>query len=461
MKSLLNRNEKLVQLYMAFIVALFFILSLFNLISSPTILLFLFFLAFLPVFLFFWNKMMFIGIYFLLIFSVFFNFRYRFEGLFSNLSFAIIMVFLVGIAFLFRSVLEKHGKIFFDPVSKYFVLFLGISLLSVLVNPQRFSFKDNMFAMMIYFASFVIYLVVNNFVKSLPIIDKKNFLRNSLFFSFVSACILSFIIIFLFYSGGKDLVKGSDVVTVFGGGGPLGCYFMLMLSFLFAFLFGNVSSKKKLIIVFALILLFSGLVLAFSRSAIIGTGLSFVIISFLLAKRKNAIMIILVSLVILLFPFLFKFSSVFGADTISQTFNRIVIWQDSFSILENNLWGGIGPGNYTYYSRFFLKGAYVQSPHNNYLRIAVESGVFGLFAFLLLLFSGFRRSLLSFKFAEDYNLKVFSAGFIGAFAGFLFAAFFGDFILPAKENLGYLSFGFVVYFWIYFACVNALAVKRT
>ncbi|MDQ2713690.1 MAG: O-antigen ligase family protein [Chloroflexota bacterium] len=117
----------------------------------------------------------------------------------------------------------------------------------------------------------------------------------------------------------------------------------------------------------------------------------------LLALTFLAIPLIVVSLNTILPKFLH--------DSTSIT-NRLFLWQVALKLIAANPWIGIGMEQFpTYYAKLIVSQAAVLNPagisvHNQYLELALESGIFWLIIGLLLLFSMLFSCWKAYKFAE-------------------------------------------------------------
>ena len=104
-----------------------------------------------------------------------------------------------------------------------------------------------------------------------------------------------------------------------------------------------------------------------------------------------------------------------------STFIRFMLWKESLRIIRDYPLTGCGLNTYSVvakkYKSFELGGIY---PHNSYLQKAAETGVFGLIAFLLFLFSFFCKGVRYFNQRKDYLVL----GFLSAILAFLVHAFF-------------------------------------
>jgi len=106
----------------------------------------------------------------------------------------------------------------------------------------------------------------------------------------------------------------------------------------------------------------------------------------------------------------------------NSTFERLMLWRNSFRLIRENPWTGCGAANWKLlYPKFGIGGTrYIEAgnvhyehPHNDYLLIAAEAGIPALLAFLFFLFSLLWRSFRKLKKNDSHRLW---------FAGILFAA---------------------------------------
>jgi len=160
-----------------------------------------------------------------------------------------------------------------------------------------------------------------------------------------------------------------------------------------------------------LLSLFSlALIFSFSRGAYLALLFSLflmLIISFVKKEKlmqinilKSGFIIFIIFINIFLFyPSLFKTRMAFSTRLELKSKNeRVEGYKDVFKIIKDNLWFGVGMGNYTLALKNELlnKEVYFYQPvHNVFLLILAEIGLFGFISFLVFLFSFFY--FLSFK----------------------------------------------------------------
>lgn len=112
-----------------------------------------------------------------------------------------------------------------------------------------------------------------------------------------------------------------------------------------------------------------------------------------------------------------KFNDLINFDSRSSLASRIMIWKASQRMIENNLFLGIGAGNFqeTYleYQKFYppyLEWA-VPHPHNLYLSFWLYGGIMSFFGFIMLIFLYFKEIFELIK-KENNNVFFVSLGII-------------------------------------------------
>lgn len=149
----------------------------------------------------------------------------------------------------------------------------------------------------------------------------------------------------------------------------------------------------------------------------------------------------------------FSRMNVFNFSKSASGIERLAVWAKTIDLIKENFWFGVGAGNWQVsYTKFSisgvseaLEGATFQRPHNDFLWIFSEIGIFGLIAFLLLfaipIFTSIRKFL-----ALPYSNSSLSQLLIACYLlGFLVISFF-DF---PKERIELLVLSFVLLAYLY------------
>jgi O-antigen ligase len=237
---------------------------------------------------------------------------------------------------------------------------------------------------------------------------------------------------------GIDVVRGNKNLWPYGtffratgffslpltyGGVQLGIFILLLP---FYFLKDTILNKN--IFSFVLILLFFSIIASYARSAWMGFGVTALFLLFFL-KKKYILTVIgaaVASLVAVYFihpDLLFK-QGLFSMFDISESapYNnlvRIKLWQSTWAMIKDNWLFGIGYSNFAeifeaYKVPFDYRG--LNDPHNDYLKIAALSGIFGGIAFIGLWALDLKTKYKTYREPRFLSeISLWKAGSIGSF----------------------------------------------
>lgn len=136
--------------------------------------------------------------------------------------------------------------------------------------------------------------------------------------------------------------------------------------------------------------------------------------------------------------------------------HRLIYWEAAYRMIRERPLLGSGPGYGIFirqYEEFKVldTGEEVTAPHNNYLTIAVSTGLPGLAAFLFLLFITFRSANEEFQNCSGWFGKSLALGMISGLTGFLIGCLFDDPLL--NENISFI-------FWLLLGVLAARRAER-
>ncbi len=181
-------------------------------------------------------------------------------------------------------------------------------------------------------------------------------------------------------------------------------------------------------------------------------------------KRKMAILTI-IPLIIFLLAFSFcnigrksrkKIASAFNLHT-GSTALRLTVWKDTLRMVKENPVLGVGLGNYNihyplYQSKALLsKEIRIDHTHNDYLQLAAETGIVGLFLFLWFLFSIGKSCVHLLKKEKEENTYLIILGITGGLIAVLVNAFFA---FPLQNPSVLLNF------WLFIGLIGILSRGR-
>lgn len=205
------------------------------------------------------------------------------------------------------------------------------------------------------------------------------------------------------------------------------------------------------------------LVFTLSRGAWLGF-MAGMLVFFLIYSRRTMIFMLFGLFSVPLLPFVLpekivrRFTSI-GNLADSSTAYRVNIWNGSVDMIRDFFWGGIGTGRGAFtlvYPSYTLAG--IESAphsHNLYLQVMIELGVFGLLAFLAVIFiltqhsfSFFSGNKMSGKESEKSRLYC-AAGFSGITA------------ILAQGMTDYIWYNYRIYLIFWLVLGLTVAVKRS
>ena len=174
--------------------------------------------------------------------------------------------------------------------------------------------------------------------------------------------------------------------------------FMILIIFPLIMLFLNEKERKHKYIYGALSLIaFINIILSYSRNAWLGFGIGLIVLT-LIYSWKIILGILGIGIISIFIPSIFNRLKEF--TDISQNMSRIKLWDIALLMIKDHPVKGVGNGNYrvlydTYKLKLNKKIEYYPSenfhPHNIFLKIQSEIGVFGLIFFLGMMISVFKN----------------------------------------------------------------------
>ena len=211
-------------------------------------------------------------------------------------------------------------------------------------------------------------------------------------------------------------------------------------------------SNKKVVFYMSLSLLILGLVLTFSRAAILGTCVSIAIILFLLERKKLLILYVgggfvlgIVYIVYLnLLPDNYSFFLQGEDSSAKARVHFVKIGINMF--LDKPLWGW-GYGGFTENVVKYGSSHRIEA-HNTFIQVLVEYGIVGFSAFMFLIIKSIKGYWRCFKNCGSHEMKVISVGFFASLTAVLVDSYFHCF----EWNLLFwlaVTMGFVMHFHHY------------
>jgi putative inorganic carbon (HCO3(-)) transporter len=338
----------------------------------------------------------------------------------------------------------SSGKVNFvrTPLNLPIFLYVATQAISVILSPYKI---HSLLALKEEWLLLLFFLIVNN-VKEQTKVEKLVTLLIAV------STLVGFYAIWQHYSG-TDLYRhrmleprGSVFLSLglFDHHLTFGGYYML------AFLLASVilltakrSGIYRILDFPAPIVLGLSLVFSYARSAWLGAVIG--ILSFGFFKgRKYFVFMILGGLFLLLVVYVIEPTSWDRIKEISLSKDkaestRIRLWQTSLRMIKDKPIWGIGLGNFgKLFDRYKVEGTYasISHPHNDFLNVAVNSGLLGLLAYLSLwavfLYSTIKRIVKNRASGFGYSVQM---GGVVAIVAFLFASLFQCYYTDAEVNM--------------------------
>jgi putative inorganic carbon (HCO3(-)) transporter len=223
-----------------------------------------------------------------------------------------------------------------------------------------------------------------------------------------------------------------------------GGYFMLVFLLSSVFLLDNKRCGfSKILDFLSPVRLGFSLLFSYARSAWLGAAAGIMAFGFL-KGRRFVFYLILGAILLCLLVYIIEPTSWERVKEINLSKDRpestrIRLWQTSFNMIKDKPILGIGLGNFSrLFDQYKVKGYYDVTchPHNDFLNVAVNSGILGLLAYLsiwiVFLHSTMKSILLHDK--NDFSRSAKMAGAV-AIVGFLVASLLQCYYTDAEVNM--------------------------
>jgi putative inorganic carbon (HCO3(-)) transporter len=225
-------------------------------------------------------------------------------------------------------------------------------------------------------------------------------------------------------------------------------YLVMILVMTLSVILQQKSFSKRFFLFFLLIGLLLSLVFTYARGAWI--SLIFAILVLGIFKHHKLLFFVPLGIIgmLFLFPFIVqRFEPLLDPSQYQYTSFawRIDLWGKSIDYFLHNPFWGIGFGNFIFVE-YGLVGAYAGA-HNDYLRILVETGIFGFLVYLALIGDLLILSIQAYNKSNNSFHKSLCLGFIGIWVAYV--------ILSLTENL-FNHGGIQWYFWAFAGLVSSI-----
>jgi O-antigen ligase len=343
---------------------------------------------------------------------------------------------------LVKILVSGKWKLTHNPLNIPILLYLLTQAISVIFSPFK---VHSLLALKEEWLLLLFFLVVNN-------VREESKIKKLVYVLIAVSCVVGLYAIWQHYSGmdlyRHKLLEPKDGVFIslglFDHHLTFGGYYMLvfLLAAVIALSYKRQGIRRILDIVSPVILGLS-LLFSYARSAWFGAVAGMLSFGFLRGK-KFALLLTGGAIVLCLAVFVIEPTSWERIKEISLSKDktestRIRLWQTSWNMIKDKPIWGIGLGNFgQLFSQYKVEGKYdnYSHPHNDFLNVAVNSGLLGLLAYLYLwavfLYTSIKTVLKNKKEGFLYSIQL--AGVVTMVA-FLFASLFQCYYTDAEVNM--------------------------
>jgi O-antigen ligase len=330
------------------------------------------------------------------------------------------LIVVIGFSWIARMAINKELGLFLKtPLNKPIGFYLTICLVSTLIGAisGRVDLKTGFFYVLKYFEYVIIFFMVSNHLR-----DRRQ-LRNYVWAMLLTCAVVSVI-------GMVNVPAGERVSAPFEGevGEPntFGGYLVLMICICAGLYLATDSFRNQVICAFLVLLFSVPLFYTQSRSSYLAAIPA--MLSFIWLSKKRYWVLPVILLIGLLLPYVaphpakervaYTFTqgrdrkdvvSIGGVKLDTSTSARLVSWQEAIDDLREHPILGYGVTGYKFVDA-------------QYVRVAAETGLVGLFIFLFLMATIFRESLRVQRAVKDPFNRGLAIGFVAGFIGLLFHA---------------------------------------
>ena len=213
------------------------------------------------------------------------------------------------------------------------------------------------------------------------------------------------------------------VFSTFANPNVLAEYFLLVLPLAAALVFTAKNWKGRIFWLCCGGATMLCLLLTYSRGAYLGILFAIALFFVMLDRRFILLGILALAVAPLIMPasIMERFLSIGNMEDTSSSY-RWNIYMGSLAMLKDYWFSGVGPGMAAFnevYPAYAYSATTAQHSHNLFLQITSDTGIFGLGAFCLAVFSYFRTSFTALRGEKDFESRVFNITGIAAIAGFM------------------------------------------
>lgn len=304
-----------------------------------------------------------------------------------------------------------------SPLNKPILVWVVFVLFEYIISNSQHIAELELFRIIVCFISFFLFLnIISN-------TEQRNFLVNF----WLYGGFLSTIYGIMTHYGGFWIVRTPHVDRIFSTfGNPIffAAFLVATIPFVIYKIILTDTWKSKTIWTGFLLIFMVALYFTKTRASWIAFGVSILILTFLLLKARTQKIIFVLCFIILAAGFTYKTKNVWTRQQ-----GHLIIWRDSFKMLEMNPVLGVGIGafhiNFPNYASEELKKIWPQAQnivndaHSEFVQILSETGLVGFGIFLWIIFTFFFQTQKFIQHSKDKNDIVLQSAGLSAVCGIL------------------------------------------
>ncbi len=247
-----------------------------------------------------------------------------------------------------------------------------------------------------------------------------------------------------------ELKSAPRVFSIIGNPNALGTLLVLLIPIAVALILSENSPFKKIAFSLCAATMTACLIFTGSRSSWIGFGIAMAIYAFLNKNKKLIVGLVLVALLAYLFvpSVQNRIGYMLNPEFITSSLRdgRYSRWPKAFELFRENLMYGVGLGRFGGAVAAINKIPGTFYIDNYYLKIAVEMGLWGITAFLILLYNALAWSVRALKTAgSSYNKSIIQSCFSGMCGVLITNLGLNNFDAPSVTTYFWIVAGVAIY----------------
>jgi len=323
---------------------------------------------------------------------------------------------LMSVSFIIKKILKREKLFIHTPLN---VPFLFLMIVSFLSFKNSIDYQDSFHG--------IGKLIINALVFLICAEEIKNELHvRRIILSIISGVTLVSTDALWQLSTGKDFIRGNDLKSAIGliratasfpNPNVFGVYLSAVTPLIVGLSLYYFKGKIKLLMLAISALATNGIVLTFSRGSALGLYIATLFVSIV---RRNKTMLISLLIILIIFPIIAPHKIKIWAKSINYNpvvfmlnADRISIYRNTVNMIKHHPLVGVGVNTFSknYLSYKLPEPPGAETPphvyaHNNFLHMAGDIGLLGLFSFLWFLFRFFKDNLRTYRRFKDTFLKV-------------------------------------------------------